>query len=79
MWEPWVLSLGWKDPLEKGQATYSSIQAWRIPWTHPWGRKELDRIEQLSLLFCMQTNHKEMCLCILQPQARECPQGMFYS
>ena len=26
-------SLGWEDPLEKGKATYSSILAWRIPWT----------------------------------------------
>ena len=24
---------GWKDPLEKGTATHSSIPAWRIPWT----------------------------------------------
>ena len=29
----WVQSLGWEDPLEKGKATYSSILAWRIPWT----------------------------------------------
>ena len=28
-----VRSLGWKDPLEKGNATHSSILAWRIPWT----------------------------------------------
>ena len=33
MWETWVWSLGWKDPLEKGMATHSSILAWRIPWT----------------------------------------------
>ena len=33
MWETWVRSLGWEDPLEKGKATYSSILAWRIPWT----------------------------------------------
>ena len=33
MWEPWVRSLGWEDPLEKGTATHSSILAWRIPWT----------------------------------------------
>ena len=33
MQETWVLSLGWKDPLEKGKATHSSILAWRIPWT----------------------------------------------
>ena len=31
--ETWVRSLGWKDPLEKGTATHSSILAWRIPWT----------------------------------------------
>ena len=33
MQETWVQSLGWKDPLEKGQATHSSILAWRIPLT----------------------------------------------
>jgi len=33
MWEAWVRSLGWKDPLEKGKATHSSILAWRISWT----------------------------------------------
>ena len=33
MWETWVRSLGWKDPLEKGKAPHSSILAWRIPWT----------------------------------------------
>ena len=33
MWETWVRSLGWENPLEKGKATYSIILAWRIPWT----------------------------------------------
>ena len=33
LWETWVRSLGWGDPLEKGKATHSSILAWRIPWT----------------------------------------------
>ena len=33
MQETWVQSLGWKDPLEKGKATHSSILAWRIPLT----------------------------------------------
>ena len=27
MWETWVQSLGWEDPLEKGMATHSSILA----------------------------------------------------
>ena len=30
MWEAWVQSLSWEDPLEKGKATYSSILAWQI-------------------------------------------------
>ena len=33
MWETWVWSLGWEDPLEKETDTHSSILAWRIPWT----------------------------------------------
>ena len=33
MWETWVRSLDWEDPLEKGTVTHSSILAWRIPWT----------------------------------------------
>ena len=33
MWESWVGSLGWEDPLEKEIGTHSSILALRIPWT----------------------------------------------
>ena len=35
--ESWVPSLGQEDPLEKEMATYSSILAWRIPWTEKPG------------------------------------------
>ena len=38
MWETWVGSLGWEDPLEEGMATLSSVLAWRIPWTEEFGR-----------------------------------------
>ena len=31
MWETWVRSLGWEDPLEEGMATHSSILVWRMP------------------------------------------------
>ena len=31
MWETYVQSLGWEDPLEEGMATHASILAWRIP------------------------------------------------
>ena len=37
MWETWVRSLGWEDPLEKGMATHSNILAWSIPWTEEPG------------------------------------------
>ena len=33
MWEAWVRSLGLEDPLENQNATHSSIQARKIPWT----------------------------------------------
>ena len=49
MQETWVRSLGWEDPLEKGLATHASILAWRIPW----GRKELDMTEKISLSFIL--------------------------
>ena len=29
MWETWIPSLGWEDPLEKGKATHSSILAYK--------------------------------------------------
>ena len=36
--ETQVRFLGWEDPLEKEMATYSSIPAWKIPWTEEPGR-----------------------------------------
>ena len=53
MRETWVWSLGWEDPLEEGMATHTSILAWRIPmdWADcgPWGHKESDTTERLSI------------------------------
>ena len=37
MQETQVQSLSWKDPLEKGMATHSSILAWRILWSEEPG------------------------------------------
>ena len=37
MWETWVRSLGWEDPLKEGMATQSSILAWKISWTEEPG------------------------------------------
>ena len=37
MWETWVRSLSWEDPLEEDMATHSRILAWRILWTEEPG------------------------------------------
>ena len=37
MQKTWVRSLGQDDPLEKEMAAYSSILAWRLPWTEEPG------------------------------------------
>ena len=33
MWENWVPSLGWEDPLENRESSHCSILAWTSPWT----------------------------------------------
>ena len=54
MWETWVRSLGWEDPLEGGIATHSNILAGRIHMDRGAGQatihgvKESDMTEQLS-------------------------------
>ena len=40
MWETWVRSLGWEDPLEKEMATHGRRS---MVGNSPWGCKELDR------------------------------------
>ena len=43
MWETQAQPLRWKDPLEKGMATHSSVPAWRIPWA-----EEPDRLQSIG-------------------------------
>ena len=65
MQETQVRFLDQENPLEKGQATHSSILAWRIPmdreaWqatVSPWGRKESDMTDQLST-----AQHRDMMI-----------------
>ena len=50
MWETWVRSLGWEDPLEKGMAAHSSILEnpygqRSLAGASPWGFKESDTTE----------------------------------
>ena len=56
MWETWVRSLGWEDPLEKEMAIHSSILPGKshgqrsLEGYSPWGHKESDMTEQLQFL-----------------------------
>ena len=68
MQETWVWSLGWEELLEKGMATHYSILAWRIPWTEeparlysPWGHKQPEMTEQLSLLQSLPMKFSKPC------------------
>ena len=52
MWETWVQSLGWEDPLEKGRIPTPLFWPGEFHGLYsPWGRKELDMTEKLSLHF----------------------------
>ena len=61
--EIWVQSQDREDTLEKEMATHSSILALRIPGIEilvgysPWGLKELDKIERLTLSLYFQKNY----------------------
>ena len=46
MWETWVRSPGWGDPLEKEMATHSSTLAWKIPWMEEPGRLQSMRSQR---------------------------------
>ena len=50
MQETWIRSLGREDPLKKGKATHSRYSGLENSMNYsPWGRKESDTTEQLTL------------------------------
>ena len=51
IWEMWVQSLGWEDPLEKEIATHSSILAWGISWTEESGRLQFKGLQESQAWF----------------------------
>ena len=46
MWETWVRSLGWEDPLEEVMAAHPSILAWRIPMDRGAWRATVHRVTE---------------------------------
>ena len=66
MQESWVRSLGWEDPLEKGKAPpleYSFLPGEFHSLYSPWGHKESDTTERLSLSPKHRLFHKEVKRC----------------
>ena len=47
MWETWVQSLGWEEPLKEGMATHSCILAWTIPPVEP-GRLQSTGLQRVG-------------------------------
>ena len=47
MWETWIQSLGWEDPLEKEKPVFWLGEIHGL--CSPWGCKESDTTERVSL------------------------------
>ena len=78
MWETWVQSLGWKDPLEKEMATHSSTLAWKLPWMEePGGLQSMgsqrvghDWATSLSFPFSTGSGVSSDVICLLHVEYR---------
>ena len=85
MWETWVWSQGWEDPLEEHIATYSSILAWRILWTEEpgglqsMGSQRVGTIEHMCMMTCWEfwfcKELKDIVMCIPWGGTSTLPQG----
>ena len=65
VWETWVQSLGWEGSAGEGKGyplQYSGLEN-SMDYS-PWGRKELDTTEQLSLSL--------LCMCVYIPLSHMC-------
>ena len=62
MWETWVSSLGWEDPLEKERLPTLIFWPGGFHGLYsPWGCKESDMTERLSLFMHVYERHFEIC------------------
>ena len=65
MWETWVRSLGWEDPLEEGMATDCNIIAWRMSmnrgawWAtgHGVAKSQKQLSDEASIVLCIHRTH----------------------
>ena len=69
VWETWVRSLGWEDPLEKVKATHSSFLAWRIPCAvHGVAKSQTMEKTLESPLDCKEIKAKQSILKEISPE-----------
>ena len=61
----WVRPLCREDPLEEGMSTYSSILAWKIPWT-----EETGRLHAIGSQRVRQETNLVNCLLFCQPDSK---------
>ena len=47
MWETWVRSLSWEDPLAKGMVSHSSMLAWRYSMDREAWRATVHRVAKM--------------------------------
>ena len=81
MWETWLWSLAWEDPLKESMATHSTILAWRVPmnrgawWAAPMGSQRVrhywvtkhTHIKEIpSKILFMETHIKSPAMFIMQ-------------
>ena len=74
MWETWAQSLGWEDSLEKGRLPTPVFRPGEFRGLcSPWGRKESDMTEWLSLSLSFhfdnivfQSMNNSMCFCLFR-------------
>ena len=64
MRETWVQSLGQDDLLEKEMATYSSILAWKIPWTEEPGRLQSTGLQRVRNDWVTSLSLQYLFLCL---------------
>ena len=55
MWETWVLSLDWEDPLEEGMATHSIFLPGESPWTEESGGLQSMGMQRVAHIKCTNT------------------------
>ena len=69
MWETWVRSLGWEDPLEKEMATCSSILAWKILRTEEPGGLQSMGLQSETWLSNWHKQNKQKYKNLLDPHS----------